>query len=357
MPSTEYPFVIATDFPNGKVNIPRLLEDIRQSPIKTAVDYITASGAACSVWFKAELDSTDEGILYGGVSPASDESIIGSHSGAVLLEAGVTKIVNDDQSTVWNQPQTTNKTPIFNPDVIPPSYLLYLTGAFDDLGGGLIGAGDQIEIEATYDGGPKTETLDGQYLTHQYIVGGEIGVIGTIGKGDWASMMAYAPASAPEDRTGTHDGNANKVATGMGFNIIVPAPGNDGDWNVDGSALTAGEINTGLVPVPSASTPQTGYWNWDPDEDPSITPVANPGAPDGAYDLYDVAMPLVRQANRLGLAAVTGKNCCPPNVRGKKFLPHWKCRFFLHRETSGSIVAQFSMKFGRRSTTNPNDLL
>jgi len=259
---------------------------------------------------------------------------------------------NDDGEDI-HIPMTTGRMPLFNPDIIPAGYLLYITGAFDDVSGEKRGEGAQMELEVTYDAGPTQGTLQGQFFEHQYVVGGEFGCHDEE-LGDWASMMAYAPASAPTSTPGT--GNANKVDTGLGFNIIVPAPGDDGDWTVDGSTLWKGEINLNLVPVPNGNDPQTGYWNWDPTVDPSITPVANPGAPDGAFDLYDVQMPLVRQANRVSML-LHEKACCPANVRGKKFLPHWVMQFTVNRKTTGAVKVAFSMKFGRKLTTNPGDTI
>jgi len=413
-----YTYSKATDF-GGAINSHTLETAIYASSIETALARIDTAGDVVEVVFKAQPSQADKTTLDGGASqteesPPAADSLLDEHDGSVVTIPDQTLIVNEDE-TKWYQPQTSNKTPIVNPDTIPPGYMLYLTGAFDDLETGKRGVGAQIEKAVTNDAGPITEYVEGQFCEHAYIVGGEFGVQND-NFGDWVSMLAYAPASAPTNvPTGT--GNANKggvlaidnkngtfqagdvltggtsghtaavaavladtelqvahIGTGafeddeevtgsissatadvdglIAGNMFVPAADN-GFWNVDGSALTVGEINENLVPVPNPGTPQAGFWNWDPDVDPSITPAPSQ---DGSYDLYDIDIPLVRQANRISVL-MHEKGCCPPNIRGKKLLPHWIFRFYVHREAAGPVSVAFVMKFGRRSTVNSTDLL
>ena len=278
------------------------------------------------------------------VCPNNSGHTLGSDDPVVLATQTLAQVQQvNENGAIWNQPQTTNKTPLFNPNIIPPGYLLYVTGAFDDINGASRGDGTQMILQLTEAGDASVE---GRFLEHVYVLGGEVGHIGG-GHGDWASLYLYGPASAPEDKTSTHDGNANKAPTGFGFNIIVPAPGDNGDWNVDGATLEAGEINQDLVPLPSDSG--TGYWNWDPTVSPSITPVANPAAPDGGYNLYDAALPIARQANRVPL--VCAGDCCPSTIKGKKILPHWVVKLSLHRAAAGTVSAGFVLKTARIKTT------
>jgi hypothetical protein len=252
-------------------------------------------------------------------------------------------IVTSPDGEQVNWPMTSAGTPLYNPNILPPGYLLYIAGSFDDLDDAKRGEGDQMGVEKD---GTGTAYVEGQFFEHVYALGGALCELNG-GFGDWATMEVQAPASSPEDRTSTHDGNANKVNIGTGMNIIVPAPLGDGDWNVDGSTLLVGEINEDLVPVPNATG--EGYWNWDPTVSPSITPVTNPAEPDGAYDLYDFAMPLVRQASRVPLMNNKGE-CCPPTIKGKKMLPHWKLRFTINRASTGKVSAMFYMKLARKNT-------
>jgi hypothetical protein len=242
--------------------------------------------------------------------------------------------------------QTDKGTPIFQPSIIPPGYFFYGTGAFDDVDNGTRGNGPQIALSVDSLVGEKEETITGQFLEHVYILGGYVGSVSP-GFQDWVSLHVNAPASSPEDRTGTNDGNANKVAVGSGVHIIVPAPADDGDWNVDGAALLAGEINEDLVPVPNASG--QGYWNWDPEQSPSITPVANPAQPDGTYDLYDFPIVLARQANRY--PCIHAGDVTPAaSIKGKKILPHWQWVFTVHRHTTGNVNVAIRLDTTRKLT-------
>jgi hypothetical protein len=255
-----------------------------------------------------------------------------------------TNIVSAD-GTVANFPQTAGGTPINIPNIVPAGYYLYVTSAFDDDVNGVRGEGNVIAMERTNIG----ETIiEGRFIEHVYVLGGAIGAK-SAEFDDWISMHVKADASAPEDRTGTSDGNANKVALGGGAHIIVPAPLNDGDWNVDGSTLVHGELNADLVPVPSSGG-NTGYWHWDPAQDPSIYPCANPAQPDGPYNLFDFPIdPLVRQANRLSFL-IPG-DITPPTLKGKKILPHWKCVFTMHRNSQqGTLQGACRMTLARVTT-------
>jgi hypothetical protein len=349
--TTSYDYDVSANFPDGKVNTARLQDEIRASSIVTALERIDTAGGSLSqqnvltggsiyIVFKATLSAGDKTILDGDTTnPAG--GLIAAHDNSPTISVGKTNLVNEDGTSV-NFPSV-DGTPIVNPDKVPQGHILYVTGAFDDIDGGVRGAGALFQVSRTDQG---EASVEGRFLEYVYAVGGGLGSDGAAA-GDWASYECYAPASAPEDRTGTHDGNANKVPTGLGFNIVVPAPLNDGDWNVDGATLEAGQINDGLVPVPNQSG--TGFWNWDPNASPSITPVANPGAPDGAYDLYDVPIPLTRQANRIPLLGVQG-DVVPDAVRPKMLLPHWKVKITVHRETTGTVTASAWLAFGRKNT-------
>ncbi len=257
----------------------------------------------------------------------------------VIPEANTTILDDDAKGVHW--PATSQRTPVFQPSVVPPGYLYYVTGAFDDIAGSSRGNGPQIGMSRT---GAGSVVVEGRMLEHCYILGGEIGQKG--GQfDDHISMEVYAPASAPTSTAGV--GNTDKVATGSGFNILVPVPGGDGDWTVDGSTMEAGEINQDLCPVRNATV--SGYWHWDPDASPSITPVADPGNPDGEYDLFDAELPIVRQANRLPLLA--SGEVTPDTLKGKKILPHWTYKFTMTVVTnSGAVEAVGVLRMARKKT-------
>lgn len=344
MAVTTYDYPL-TDFPNDRVNVVTLRQQI-EAPgsgvliqLNSTPTVTTVSGVAnCRVVFKAALPAPEKAALDG---------VVAAHQGAPSSETDRTYIINDE-SEIVNWPMTSGKTPIYNPNILPPGYMLYVTGAFDNLETGKLGEGAQIQVTQFNQG---LAYIEGQFLTHVYMLGGDFGMNGGV-IGDWTSMMAWAPASSPSSTPGV--GNANKMAVGPGMNIILPAPGGDGDWTVDGSTLQVGEINAGLTPVPNKT--DAGFWHWDPDEDPSIYPVSNPLIPDGQFDLYDFPLPLVRQANRVSLL-LYAKECCPPTIKGKKVLPHWKLRFYLNRESAGAAEVAFELKVARHGTVNSDDLL
>lgn len=293
-------------------------------------------------------------------------------------------------------PTTSKGTPLSNPNVVSPGYLLYSTGAYDltahdgaktvaDINGltpkpgdcyklsdagtltagslevvaddvvqyywgvwaaatlGKRGAGRSFALKQN---GPGLAQTEGRFLEHVYVHGGIVADATNADVYDWIEMEVCFPASVPASQVGT--GNCSKVPTGLGFNILIPAPLNDGDWQVDGTTLEIGEINLNLCPVPNSSG--AGYWNWDPDVTPSLTPVADVGNPDGVYDLFDADLGAqVRQANRLPLRA--GGPVTPQALKGKKLLPHWLLRFRISRtDAVGEVAGSALMQVSRRTT-------
>lgn len=75
MAETKYTYSISTDFPNQKVATARLLLEVRESAIVTAVDYVNTSGDDCDVWFKDELSEADQVVLGGIVAVHSGEPL------------------------------------------------------------------------------------------------------------------------------------------------------------------------------------------------------------------------------------------------------------------------------------------
>lgn len=73
--SQNYDFTISTAFPNGEVDPSRLSLEIAASAIITALDHIDTASDTCSIWFKAVLSETDEGILA---------TLVAAHSGEPL---------------------------------------------------------------------------------------------------------------------------------------------------------------------------------------------------------------------------------------------------------------------------------
>lgn len=76
-------------------------------------------------------------------------------------------------------------------------------------------------------------------------------------------------------------GNANKVDTGLGFSLFVPAAGN-GYWNIDL------ETDADVSPIPVYGMNPNGFWDIT-EETGIIRPADAPGA--GSFNLADAPMP------------------------------------------------------------------
>ena len=73
MAATKYTYSIADDTANGIVNSDSLSEEISNSNIVTALDYVESSEDVLDVWFKDSLSTGDETIL---------DSLVDAHTGA-----------------------------------------------------------------------------------------------------------------------------------------------------------------------------------------------------------------------------------------------------------------------------------
>jgi len=67
-----------SDFPNDKVSVDRLTEEIRTSLIITALDYINNNLNIVDIFFKSDLSTNDKTIL---------DNIVSNHSGEPLPNA------------------------------------------------------------------------------------------------------------------------------------------------------------------------------------------------------------------------------------------------------------------------------
>jgi hypothetical protein len=95
---------------SGVVNLGRLTNEIQESSIITALDFINSSVDHCDIWFKAVLSTGDETILQG---------IVASHSGEPLPEVDPTPRMSDGR-------------PIVRADTRPLNTMTVFTGRGDD---------------------------------------------------------------------------------------------------------------------------------------------------------------------------------------------------------------------------------
>jgi len=73
--ATKYTYSIIGDFPYQKINSPRLIEEIGNSDITIALDYINTSDNDCDIWFKNDLSSDEQTTLSETVSAHSGEQV------------------------------------------------------------------------------------------------------------------------------------------------------------------------------------------------------------------------------------------------------------------------------------------
>ena len=73
--ATKYSYTIETEFPNGKADPSRLTQEIQESGITTALEYIAIDGGECEIWFKSDLSTKDQTTLDGIVAAHSGEPL------------------------------------------------------------------------------------------------------------------------------------------------------------------------------------------------------------------------------------------------------------------------------------------
>lgn len=333
---TVYQYDLATHFPNG-ISYDGLVKEIIESAnisiqlvdvgkfvnTVTLVEYVNIEFAD-----DLEEQTPDQLPLLEALFPDHDHTYVSPNQPKPI------RVVNED-ATIANFPQTTRKTPIFQPSIVPPGYLFYGTTHFDDIDSEEIGEGDHIE--ATSSILDDTIVVQGRFLEHVYILGGLISVWESSSK-DWVSLDIVFPASTPAETPGT--GNAI-IAGG----VFVPIQTGDGTHTVDGATLEGGEINQDLCPVPS-SPEGTGFWNWDPEASPSITPSYDQT---GNYHLIPAELTLIRQANKYPLK---NHDVTPASgIQGKKVLPHWIWKFTFKRpNAAGTLSANITLYTARKRT-------
>lgn len=132
--------------------------------------------------------------------------------------------------------------------------------------------------------------------------------------------------------------------------IFVPNGTNTGYYNIDGTALDIGEINTDLVPV----GPKTdGYWVWDPDVSPSIFPYTGPNEGVRCH-LLDQQIILGQQVNALCLIGDYERFLGVPNVRPVIVLPHWVLKIKVVKGSTNTTTLSVALDaIGGRRETKP----
>jgi hypothetical protein len=323
---TTYPYTISSDgtFPNKKVDIDSLIAQVHAAAgIAVALDEITIVGGNCLFTFRGDLSNSEILVL---------ESIVAAHSGEPVSP---TVQAVEMYSGAVPAPIAADGKPFVLPNSFPGEVLLNFAGCSDKLspperfGGTLFGL-QQVDAGTT--------SMDIDFLDGIFLAGGHVDWDG----GAWGNnvyMELYAPASTTKAPAVAGHGNCNKVPTGYGFNIIVPAAGN-GQYDLDVT-----------IPVPAnneETNTQTGYWNH---SEPWIGKgTVSPAAGNGKYNLYDAPLELAHFC-KLHLFLPTGqRDFVAPAIKPKWILPEWKIRVVVTNTTSGSFRMCWDLLIARRKS-------
>jgi hypothetical protein len=236
-------------------------------------------------------------------------------------------------------PVASDGKPFVLPNIFPGAVVLNFTGR-----------SDKITAPAARFGGPlfglqaapgATETFLVDLLDGIYLAGGHVDWEG----GSWGSFVhleLMAPATTTKAPAVLGHGNCNKVATGYGFNIIVPAAGN-GEFDLD-------------VPVPvPASDGETevanGYWAY---SEPwlgrgVLTPSATPTA---RYNLFDQELELAHFAEVHLAKDIGTRDLAAGSIKPKWILPEWHMRVEIYNaDVTKTLKVVWDFVLARRRTT------
>jgi hypothetical protein len=305
---TDYTYPL-TDFSNG-LNEGRFSQEINNSAIASALQAIGTNAGNAVISFWSALSSGDATLLT---------ALVAAHSGLPLPTAINTVHVDaladeDNKLVVVTYPGTVG-------------FKTYFTGAGDNLSTGERGTGQAIKMAFT---GAGIQSIDVQFSAPAEVHDGEIvwSPVSNWGFDDTFSVSAVLPATTATANNG-NTGNANKVATGLGFNLIVPAAGN-GAWDVN--LGTAVPVPSDVINVDTGAQTHQGYWDTNYYTG-VITPGVNPGS--SGFNLLDVSPPEmyllknIMMGNPLGVFDIDV-------YKVEWFHQNWLFRFSVNKVSSGA---------------------
>jgi len=156
MANTEYTYSISEDFPFGKVATDRLTQEIEESSITIALDYINTNGDDCDIWFKAELPTADETKL---------DTIVSNHSGEPL-------------------PQPTQDVKITSVNVASDEHLPITAHGFQDLTGYNVYRKGYHFVADPY----TTTQQQAKYTSNMMLQGLQFRMDGNVRRGDYVEV-------------------------------------------------------------------------------------------------------------------------------------------------------------------------
>ena len=321
MASTKYTKSIISDFSGLTEDAPcpdHLGEEIQNSAITIALDYISISGDTVDIWFKDALSSGEQTILT---------AVVAAHTGY----AHTTDILLAEDGKQY-----------VSPDLFPTGYFLVYSGSGDDITNGVKWAGPRFKSSTSEAG---TDTVEWQYMEHTLLAGGSVYRMDG-GIDDYIDMEINAPATAGSSNPGA--GAYDKYAVGGGINIFVPNATNEGDWDINlTETLNANVAFTKAVPVP-ASGGNTGWFDYN--EDTNV--LTFNALHKGGYNLFDAVIPLSHHVSKAPLLG-EGKACTAiAAVKPVLALPHWTFKVVVtHGAGANVLQTVWKLLIGRKSTT------
>jgi hypothetical protein len=326
---TKYTYSVTANITSHVVDSRRLIQEYEQSSIATALSTIEQAGDVLDIWTKNTLSGGDETTL---------NALVQAHSGEPLPVNTLTK-VQLFSSEANPAPVASDGKPYTIPNCFPGEVVLNFTGCSDKItaptsrfGGALFGMSKT---------GVGTETFTMDFLDGLYLAGGGISWEGG-GYGSYVYFELAAPATTTKAPLVANQGNCNKVDTGFGFNIIVPAAG-DGVFDIDAA-----------VPIPAnddETNAPNGYWEY---SEPWVGKgVVSAGIPaHGKYSLYDAPLELAHFV-KVQTHLDTGiRNLVAPAIKPKWILPEWKMVVSIYNaDANKTLKVTWDMMIARRKTT------
>jgi hypothetical protein len=272
--------------PNDKIHVGTLSYEIHKDVnIKkklVAVDPISVVGSTVSIHFVEDLNHSEQSALG---------TLLANHEGepsTMVNEFGVPRVVVDsvvnikDQNTLKEKDGRLNVTPT----PVGFGWLTWFTGFGDDPAPvTTTGRGEGQQMIAYIEDGYDYAEVSFSFAEPIHVHDGQVywGDEGTFKPTDTFSIGVDIPATIATESPDGY-GNCNKVDTGFGFNIFVPAMGGPGYWDIDLST------DAYISPVTVYGSDPNGYW--DLDETTGFARSADEFGK-GYYNMFDVPMPRV----------------------------------------------------------------
>ena len=275
--SVKYTYSISNDFPYSKVDISRLSNEITDSDVTIALDYINTSSDDCDVWFKATLPQSDVTTCSG---------IVASHSGEALPDDSVAVTLPDelrDRSGKIRFHQTSRKLGL----------RIMWTGVGDD----------STDVTKVGGGTPLTiVSASGTLTTTTYIdfniVENETWMHEGYMTWDEAQLDTLSVNVVP--RTVNISTSSGTYYNLYGGYMVIPAAG-DGTISLDSDITTH---SGGLIYMPNNDLDEAPTAFWDAEWDSTTKEYKNiTAAPygNGRYNMFSVEVTFARFLNRIPL--------------------------------------------------------